>query len=272
MRKYVFFRNDDVRQTLDKSLLSLTDIFIKSSVPLCLAVEPANVSKEVIDWLIDLKTKHTHLIEIIQHGYNHNLNVELKVGNKIKKGEFGGDRSFLSQKKDIEKGFQLMNAYFGDKWFHAFSFPYGQRNMATLKALSDLKYKVINGSTSSAVNYQLFYFLGRILRKEMIQGRKISWNLRKRKPYDIFQIDFAISPITKYYDENVNCEMYNLHQLKNVFINQSRLKNIGIILHHRYHNSPEKLYLIESFIQWLKKDPNVIFCTQETLYNLFYKP
>lgn len=56
----IFFRNDDVRSTLDESLVSLTDIFIRNGIPISHAVEPANISS-------DPKLKHfTILIRLVK--------------------------------------------------------------------------------------------------------------------------------------------------------------------------------------------------------------
>ena len=56
-KNFIFFRNDDVRDKLDQSLVSITELFIDNRVPISHAVEPANVSDEVIKWLIEMKKK-----------------------------------------------------------------------------------------------------------------------------------------------------------------------------------------------------------------------
>ena len=75
-----FFRNDDVRDNLDQSLIELTDIFIKNQIPITHAVEPANITQAVIDWLLEVKQSYPEIISIMQHGYDHT------VKNKHKKG------------------------------------------------------------------------------------------------------------------------------------------------------------------------------------------
>ena len=64
----VFFRNDDVRDKLDQILVDFTTLCIKNKMPIAHAVEPANVTQEVVDWLLETKKSHPHLIEIMQHG------------------------------------------------------------------------------------------------------------------------------------------------------------------------------------------------------------
>lgn len=269
--KYIFFRNDDVRNSLDDSLVELTNIFIRRKIPITHAIEPANITKEVIDWLVCLKKQYPNLIEIIQHGYNHNLNYKVKVGNKIKKGEFGGKRTYQEQYNDIIKGKELMNKYFGNNWFHAFTFPYGARNKQTLKAVYNAGFKVVNGSLSTGIKYDIFYSVGRFLNSEYLFGRKVSWNLRNRFNQNLFQIDLGISVIKKYLNEETDSIFCSLEELKSITISQFSLPNIGVLLHHRYHDTKEKIYLIDEYLNWLKSLNNIAFSTQENIYKVFNK-
>lgn len=270
--KYIFFRNDDLRESLDKELIEITNLCITNNIPISHTVEPANASKQVIDWLLKIKTQHPQLIEIVQHGYAHKLNYENVIGGKLKKGEFGGDRSYDDQFEEIKKGKELLDEYFGDNWFPLFTFPYGARNDAALKAVSDAGFKVVNGSMGVSLQHKLLYAIGRALNIEMLFGRKISYNLRHRKNLNLFQIDTSISVIKKYLDESVEASFYSLDELKSKTL--TYLKNapsVGIVLHHRYHNKVSKIKLLEDYISWLKSLNNVEFVTQEFLYNKFAK-
>jgi len=268
----VFFRNDDVRETLDDSLIKITKLCVENKAPISHTVEPANVSLEVAGWLLDIKNKFPDYIEIVQHGYSHSLNYEKIIGGKLKKGEFGGDRTYQEQFNEIIEGKELMDKYFGNYWFPLFTFPYGARNDATLKAVSDAGFRAVNGSFGVSFNHKMLYFIGRLLQKEMLWGRKISYNLRYRKKFNLFQIDTSISVIKKYVNENTEATFYSLDELKKKTLKY--LKNsstVGIVLHHRYHNTPAKIKLIEDYIQWLKKLPDVKFVTQEYIYKKFSK-
>ena len=69
----------------------------------------------------------------------------------------------------------------------------------------------------------------------------------------MFQIDTSISLIKKYIDEETEALFYSLDELKTLaikYLNNSQ--TVGIVLHHRYHNSHEKLELLISFIEWLE--------------------
>lgn len=270
MKKLIFFRNDDIRQVLDNSLIGITDLFIKNNIPITHAIEPANITSEVIEWILFIKINHPDLIEIIQHGYSHKLNYESLIGGKLKKGEFGGIRTYYEQFNEISKGKRHMDSYFSDLWFPAFSFPYGARNKEAIKAVSDCGFKVINGSMGISAQYNLLYFIGHLLNKEMLFGRKISWNLKYKPNTKLFQIDTSISLIKKFYDEDVNADFFTLEELKHkTLLYLKKKKNIGFVLHHRYHNTEEKIKLVDDFLVWLKTLPDIKFCTMETIYNTF---
>lgn len=270
MNNLIFIRNDDVRNKLDDSLTKITDIFINNQIPIAHAIEPANVSKDVINWLLNLKNSNPALIEIIQHGFNHKLNYKKTIGGKLKKGEFGGDRSYNEQYDDIKKGKELMNAYFAEKWFPAFTFPYGARNEAAIKAVSDCGYKVINGSMGVSFNQLLLYKVGQLLKKEMLFDRKISWNLKYKPGTNIFQIDTSISLIKKFHDENESADFFTIDELKNKTLKfLEKKKNVGFVLHHRYHNNYEKIKLVEDFVMWLKTLQNIEFTKMEDIYIRF---
>ncbi len=270
--KYVFFRNDDVRDKLDKSLIEITDLCVKYNMPISHAVEPANVSKEVVNWLLEMKNKHGNLIEIIQHGYNHKLNYTKKIGGKLKKGEFGGDRTYEEQYNEIKKGKELMDSYFGSSWFSLFTFPFGARNNAAIKAVSDAGFKVVNGSKGISFKLKLFYIIGRLFNKEIMFDRKISWHLMKKPGTNLFQIDMSFGIIKSFINTEDQAVFFNLEQLKNITIkNLESNTYIGIVLHHRYHNSTEISKLFDEYLQWLKELPNISFVNQEQVYNQLTK-
>lgn len=83
----LFLRNDDVRGVLDGSLVYLTDRVVEHGLIITHAVEPANVSGTVVDWLLQMQEEYPSHVEIIQHGFDHQLKTSPPV-----RGEFGGGR------------------------------------------------------------------------------------------------------------------------------------------------------------------------------------
>lgn len=268
--KYVFFRNDDVRNVLDDSLIQITELCIKYRIPISHAVEPANVSDKVVKWLLQIKSKYPDLIEIVQHGFKHELNYQDIIGGKKKKGEFGGDRTYKEQLIEIRNGKDLMDKFFNKEWFPLFTFPYGARNEDSIIAVADAGFKALNGSMGITPQHSILYSFGRLLNKEMLFNRKISYNLRFRKGLGLFQIDTSISFIKEFIDEYTDARFYSLDTLKETILKYlKKVPNVGVVLHHRYHDSEIKIKLLEDYINWLTTLQNIEFVTQEFLYNKY---
>jgi hypothetical protein len=261
-KSILFFRNDDIRGTLDGSLVELTGLFIKHKIPITHAVEPANVTPQVIDWLIETKRKYPSFIEIMQHGFDH------KVKNPEKKGEFGGQRNYEEQYKDISQGKELMDKYFGKLWFPAFNFPYAPYNPEAIKAVNDCKFHVLNSHFNRRRSRQILYFVGHILNKGYLFDKHVSWNLDFYPNTNLFEIDMNVSFIRKYHNEETDCEMWPLEYIKEETRNYSKYKTIGILLHHRYHNSSEKMDMVDKYLSWVNKG-DYEFDTIEGIYKKF---
>lgn len=226
-----FFRNDDVRESLDESLIRLTDLFLKHEIPLAHAVEPANVSKEVSDWLLGLKKTHPELIEIIQHGYDHNHQ------QPSRKMEFGGKRTYNDQLTDIMKGKNLMNKYFDDLWDPIFTFPYGTFNEATIKALDESGYLGFSSKIKFELKSRFKDKSGRLLGRNTIFKRMVSYHPGRYSSYSLKEISVSVNPIRTYINsiEAIHYPFSEIHKQIKTSIKYTRL--IGVLLHHRYHNN-----------------------------------
>lgn len=270
MKTCIFLRNDDVRGPLDSSLMYLTEKCIENSLPITHAVEPANVTPKVVDWLLCMKRDYPKLVEIIQHGFDHSLEYTRHSYGHLYKGEFGGDQTYSYQKRKIEEGMNTMDDLFGDNWFRGFTFPFGARNEKSIRVLIDLGFLVVNGGVGTGIKRLIFDKLGRALNRELLFGKKVSWNLKHRNGSQLMQIDVSISVITKY----INNGQEALFLSKEEFSNKvesllGKIPNIGILFHHRFHDTPDKLLLIDQYIDVLKHLSDVQFMTQEGIYNLY---
>ena len=263
MQNIIFFRNDDVRNKLDKPLIKITELFIKYKIPLTHAIEPANITKEVINWLKEIKGSNPNLIGLMQHGYNH------KIKNKRKKGEFGGQRKYREQYDDIRRGKELMNDYFGDMWFPAFNFPYAPYNPEAMKAVDDCGFYVINSHFNSHFSRRFFYFIGHILKKGYLFNHHVSWNLNLYPGTKLFEIDMNTGFIDKYYNEEYDCKMLNLEEMINETRRFINYKTIGVLLHHRYHNTDAKIKVVDDYLKWCKSNSDFTFLSIEDIYLKF---
>jgi len=250
IRKPVFFfRNDDVRETLDTSLIELTNIFIKHNIPIIHAVEPANVSKEVVDWLVNLKKQYPALIEIIQHGYDHSINFHFKKHGRNFRGEFGGNLPYAADLDKLRKGKELMDNLFDKYWTKVISFPYGSFNTNTIQAANNLGYNAITSSVSYDKKRRVLDSIGQILGANFLYGRKVCYHLKKRPHTNLFEIDTCVNPIKNY----KNTEHFSITELNNKI--QQVTENtdvVGILLHHQFHQN--FLSDLEEIIQVLKKE------------------
>jgi hypothetical protein len=259
----IFIRNDDVRGVLDNSLIEITNICVNNSVPICHAVEPANVSMEVVDWLLEMKMKYPQLISIIQHGYDHKIKYQLTRFGKLIQGEFGGNRNIDEQYNDLRKGYNLMVDYFGDRWCPIISIPYGIFNNNTLRAIDRIGYQGFTTSVSYSPKHRIKDKIGNFLNINFILYRQISYHMCKRSGFSFTDIGVSVNIIKKYLNEKEAIHYTNEEIKKNILFNSKFTENVGILLHHRYHN--EVTNQITDLITSLKETNNYSFVSIEDL-------
>lgn len=247
MSREYFFRNDDIRDTLDNELLALHELFRRRNVPIIHAVEPANVSPEVVEWLLLQREICPEILSIMQHGYDHTIK------NHHKKGEFGGQRGYQEQYDDISNGKNLMNRYFSDQWFQAFNFPYAPYNPDAIKALEQVGYLVLNSHYNLEWKRQIFYRLGHILGRGMLFDKHVSWNNQIYPGTSMYEISMNITFIKKYHNEQTDCEFYSYEYLCGEIDKYMESPYaIGLLLHHRYHTTTASVDLVEKVIDYLE--------------------
>ena len=244
----VFFRNDDVN-VLDDTFIQLVQLFISHSVPLVLAVEPANVTAEMVRYLLDAKSAYPRLIEIVQHGWSH---------AQHDRGEFGGSRGYADQLVDIKRGLNVMRSNFGDNFFPAFTFPFGQFNEHTIRILNELGYLIFSSKFNNSFSARIFYLFGRLVQQKWMFDRRVSYHLRHCPGSSLDEISASISPIKKYLGPHgsTECVFESLETLKSKYLAaRKRTQVVGIILHHRYHAGAGRMALLMQFVEWLVASP-----------------
>lgn len=244
--KFIFLRNDDLRDRLDSELITLTDLCINHKAPICHAVEPANVSADVVTWLKKTKEKHPDLIEIIQHGYDHNLS------NPTAKMEFGGSRTFEDQLISIQKGQKLMDKHFGNSWSKVFTFPYGSYNLESLKAVDMAGYYAISSKVDFSLKNKVKNATGKLLGKDFLFNKKISYHDSSRKSFRFKELSVSANLIKNYIDSN-RANHYSKHEIEQQISTASKhTDKVGILFHHRFHST--QFEVIDSLLNELKDD------------------
>lgn len=241
----IFLRNDDVRNNLDDELIRLSEICMRHKIPISHAVEPANVSKEVVEWLLMMKRKSPQLIEIIQHGYDHNIK------NPHQKMEFGGSRTYEDQLKSMQAGKQLMDSWFGNKWSPVFTFPYGTFNKHSLDIVDKLGYIAISSKIDFTPRNIIKNRLGKILKRDFLMGKKISYHPDRRNNYNFKEISVSANLIKRYLDENTAMHYSNEEVLAQIRNAAKHTSKIGILFHHRFHT--DELNKIDQLLKKLKE-------------------
>lgn len=259
----VFIRNDDVN-ILDDTFVRFVDCFIAHNIPLALAVEPANLTPEMVQYLLKARTSYPSLIEIVQHGWSHATH-DL--------GEFGGSRGYKDQLADISRGLDVMRTNFGEAFFPAFTFPFGQYNEHTIRVLNELDYLVFSSKFNSSLTAQIFYWFGRLAHRKWMFDRRISYHLGRYPGSNLEEISTTISPIKKYIGPHgsTECVFQSLETLKSQYLASSkRTPVVGIILHHRYHAGTERMSVLVQFIEWLAEMDGVRFMTLHDIYQTLH--
>ncbi len=253
-----FLRNDDLRNTLDDNLEYLTFRAIETGVPITHAVEPANVSASVVAWLSDLRKKYPDHIGIIQQGCDHRIKTPAPF-----RGEFGGGRPFAAQLEDITRGAALMDAFFGNLWARIFSFPFGEYDTNTLKALTVSNFRAITTGVRMTSKRRLFNALGRVLRTKQLLGKKITYFNEMIPGYSLYEMPVVLNNMKKQTgpDTGVQKTAQELH-IEWKKLPQS-VKTRGILCHHRFNDRDDIDHLV-AFLEKLKSE-GVIFTRIEDI-------
>ena len=253
----IFIRNDDVRSVLDPSLVFLTKALLEDGFCLSHAVEPANVTSEVANWLLATKKLYPDNLEIIQHGYNH----EVRCTSVL--GEFGGRRDYQSQYCEIKAGSTLMDNIFGREWFKVFSFPYGEYNIDTLRALDKLEYKAISTGVKWSRKRRAFNHLGRILGRKILASKKVVYCGVKPPGHYFMELPVMLNTTREYLSPDGGIQR-SVKELQDQWECIPNCNPIGILLHHRFNSLGDVSNLL-AFLRKLRSE-NVICKTMKEIY------
>lgn len=140
----VFFRDDDV-YTLDKQFLDFFHLLLKNRVPAIYAVIPGKATTELIEFLKKQKQKNPDLINIVQHGWMH----KNYGSDTTDKYEFGKNRTYNEQKKDIISGMIKLYTTLENAFTPAFIPPYHSFDFNTISILKKLGYPIFSAGNNN---------------------------------------------------------------------------------------------------------------------------
>ena len=206
----VFFRADDIGAG-GRAFEAMCKLFRHHAIPLAMAVVPAWLSSARQDQLFRAAPMDEPIWGWHQHGWRH-VNWQ-KTG---KKSEFGDNRPFEKQSRDIQQGRLKMELLFGDYFIPVFTPPWNRLCASTLKILQTLRFEAVSlsgpiprGIKSSAA----------------LSNLKVQLDLHTRKsadPNSDFSAEVARS-----------CKSHQgsalLHEISTA---PARKENIGFMIHH----------------------------------------
>lgn len=134
----VFFRLDDVNE-LSEKFKKIIKIFIKYNIPITLAIEPWNISNEMVAFIKVMKARFPFIIEIAQHWYRH-----INYNNKWFKYEFWIKRTFDEQCHDISEWKEIMSNLFWKFVSKVFIPPFNNINIYTERVLEKLWFDILS--------------------------------------------------------------------------------------------------------------------------------
>jgi peptidoglycan/xylan/chitin deacetylase (PgdA/CDA1 family) len=138
----VFFRDDDAGWG-DERLRALLDLFDRRSLPIDVAVIPAELHPSLAAELA--ARARDGAVHLHQHGYAH-VNHE-PVGRKC---EFGPSRSYPEQAADIRHGQAVLRDAFGDLLDPVFTPPWNRCSSDTAAALADAGFAILSRDGTAA--------------------------------------------------------------------------------------------------------------------------
>lgn len=215
----VFFRDDDGGWA-DQRLQQLSYEFIQQDLPLDIAVIPGALSEQSVDVISEILNAGDR-IAIHQHGFEHKNH---QVSGRS--CEFGSDRSYQQQHRDIAAGQQKLASVFSDRLCPIFTPPWNRCTSDTSAALKSLGVGYLSRITGSAPIESTLPEL----------PVAIDW-LKKRK-----RVRLNTAELIEYI-----CGLLNTSD-----------QVIGVMLHHEHMDQDNRL-LLRQFIEVLNESPMVSF-------------
>ena len=112
---------------------------MREKIPLVCAVIPQKLDSDTAQFLRFMKKRFPALLDITQHGWTHK-----NYGDNKTRYEFGANRNYSEQKKDIADGLAKMVAEFGAAFTPAFIPPYNYYDLNTLKICRGSGFKIFS--------------------------------------------------------------------------------------------------------------------------------
>lgn len=221
--KKIVFRVDDVDK-LNKTIIRLTNLFIKYDIPASYQIIPNKLDEKLIKYILSINKKV--LFDVGQHGFNHE---DHWIG-KCRLGEFNWHRSKEDKKMDIINGQNILQKEFGSSFIKVFTPPAHIIDEETISILKEERYIGFSaGMVQSKSKFNKIIDKINLWRHKRFLNLSVSMDLIDWKTREFKSLDVLIKE-------------YNL--LKNSDF-------LGIVVHDKFMKEQDFI-TFEKFIKYLK--------------------
>jgi hypothetical protein len=183
-----FIRDDDVGELSD-ALRAFVETFLARRLPVSYQIIPAQLTQPCANYLSELERANPDLIEFGQHGLTH----QMQLGGRTLLREFGPERSLAEQRKDIDRGRDLLAARLAsERPIEVFTPPQHKYDANTVKAAAAAGHKVFSAAYYPGAPYQLAYALGRRLGLSSLGCNGLSRHGRGRPEAQIAEVSISL--------------------------------------------------------------------------------
>jgi len=236
-----FLRFDDITD-LDERIIQLVENSLANTFPVLVAVIPDKLHSDAAKWLIGLRGKYPHLLDIAQHGYRHRDHFP-----GITHGEFCKSRPNELIDQDLLAGMAMMDNAFGGEWQRIFVPPFNHVSRYTIRTLIRMRFLGVSTFHFPVDNLRERIFMCRnIITYQFgsaLPAQRNMWRIEGQLP--------CVSPVIDTVADYTDPRPASIDKL-DAMVNSMFLKRVqvfGIMMHHWVYR--DKID-IENMLKWVK--------------------
>jgi hypothetical protein len=231
-----FVRDDDVGP-LTPALRTFIEAFIDRGIPVSYQIIPAQLTDECARYLLEKACAHPQLMEFGQHGLHHKMTLR----GKLLKREFGPERSYDDQLRDIDEGKRILRQKIGPQYdVKLFTPPQHKFDRHTIEAISAAGHTLFSAASYPTPHHRAAYALGRMLGLSSIRHHGISYHGERRPEADLLEISISVAVDN---GRKITCPPQALKiALERASVHTDK---VGLMFHHSvYADAPSELTAI----------------------------
>lgn len=189
MRDVRFFVRDDDVGELTAALRYFVECFVSHRIPVSYQIIPSRLTPDCASYLLDVWSRNQELVAFGQHGLHHRMTLR---GRELRR-EFGPERSYADQRAAISEGLAILRERLGDEApIQVFTPPQHKFDRNTVRAASQVGYRIFSVSSYPTLHHQLAYAMGRALGWSSFAHHGVSYHGGRRPEADLEEVSIAI--------------------------------------------------------------------------------